>query len=139
MSIRQLAMGAGAVVATGLAPVAAQATVPAKAICAVQQVVACAPYEPCGRTLPGAVSLPVLLKLDREAGTLVSRRESGDERVSAIGSETGNATMHVLQGVDGEVAWTMHISLEDGGFTMTAAQVDVGFIAFGVCTSSMLD
>lgn len=139
MSIRQFAMGVGAMAFAGFAPAAAQATAPAKAICAVQQVVACAPYEPCGRILPGALSLPVLLKLDREAGHLISRRESGEERVSTIGSETGDANMHVLQGVDADVAWTMQISLEDGGFTMTAARFDVGYIAFGVCTSSMLD
>lgn len=112
---------------------------PEKAVCAVEQAIACAPYEPCERNLPASVNLPSLLKIDRSAGVLISRREAGEERISKIGSESGNDATHVLQGVDEGTPWSMLIDLATGRFTLASARGDAGYVAFGLCSSRILD
>jgi len=116
----------------------AQATVPEAAICAVQQVVTCHQYETCERALPSAVNLPVLMKIDRSAGVIVSRRESGEERVSKIGTESGDDVVHILQGAEDGKPWSIRVKLETGAFTLTSADSDVGYVAFGLCSSTLL-
>lgn len=111
---------------------------PEKAICAVEQAIACAPYEPCERNLPGAVNLPMLLKIDRPGGVIISRRESGEERISKIGSEAGSEDTHVLQGVDQGNPWSIMVNLETGRFTFSSSQADTGYIAFGLCSARLL-
>ena len=115
-----------------------QSAAPQKAICAVEQAIACHPFEACERSLPGAVNLPVLMKLDRSAGVILSRRESGEERSSKIGAESGDDKTHVLQGVDDGNPWNMRIELKTGHFTMTSALSGIGFVAFGLCSSKLL-
>jgi hypothetical protein len=116
----------------------AQAAAPEAAICAVQQVITCHQYEKCERALPGAVNLPVLMKIDRSAGVIVSRGESGEERTSMIGTESGDDTVHILQGAEDGRPWSMRVTLETGAFTLTSADSDAGYVAFGLCSSTLL-
>jgi hypothetical protein len=59
-----------------------QAAPPQTAVCAVEQAIACPPFEACERSLPGAFILPTLIKIDRPAGTVLSRLDTGEERAS---------------------------------------------------------
>ena len=88
--------------------------------------------------MPRAVNLPVLLKIDRSVGVILSRRESGEERSSKIDGESGDDTVHVLHGIDAWNAWTIRIDLETGRFILTSAQSEVGYVAFGLCSSKLL-
>ena len=117
----------------------AQAAAAQKAICAVEQTVVCEPFKSCERVLPGAVNLPVLLKIDRSAGVILSRRESGEERSSKIGAEAGDDDFHVLQGIDAGSPWNIRVDLKSGRFVLTSAQPDAGFVAFGLCSSTLLN
>jgi hypothetical protein len=112
---------------------------PERAICAVEQAIACPPFEPCERNLPGAVNLPTLMKIDRPAGVIISRREAGDARSSKIESESGDENSHVLQGVDDGNPWSVRIDLTTGRFTLTSAQPDTGYVAFGLCSAGILE
>ena len=114
------------------------AATPQRAICAVEQVIACQPFDSCERSLPGAVNLPVFLKIDRSSGVVLSRRESGEERTSRIGSESGDDAVHVLQGVDAGNPWSIRVDLKTGRFSLTSAQLEAGFVAFGICSSKLL-
>lgn len=127
--------------AAGLVTISASSVeaAPERAVCAVQQAIACAPYEACERNLPGAVNLPVLLKIDRPANVVISRREDGGERTSKIGGEAGNEAMHMLSGIDDGNPWSIRVDLTTGHFTLTSAQAEVGYIAFGICSSKILD
>lgn len=120
-------------------PGVAGAAAPDKAVCAVEQAVACPAYEPCERTLPSAVNLPALMKIDRSKGVIFSKRENGETRSSDIGSETEADGVHVLQGFEDGHPWSMRIDLEAGRFTLVSAHDDLGFAAFGFCSSEMLD
>lgn len=123
-------------IATGSA---VQGAAPDQAICAVQQAIACSPTEICDRSLPAAVNLPVLLRVDLEDGVVVSRQQSGAERTSQIGVQSGDDAHHIVQGMDEGTAWSMVIDLETGQFTIASAHADVGYTAFGVCSASLLD
>jgi len=127
---------AAALLCLGIA--SAQADAPQMAICAIEQSIACPPFEPCERSLPASVNLPVLLKIDRTAGVILSRRESGEERTSVIGTDTGDDAVHVLQGSEDGKPWSMRVDIETGRFTLTSAQPDAGYLAFGLCSSSIL-
>jgi hypothetical protein len=124
------------VIACGAALPAAAA--PEQAICAVEQAIACPPFEPCERNLPSAINLPILLKIDRPAGVIISRRDSGGERTSKIAGESGDDASHVLHGIDDGNPWSLRVNLTTGRFTLTSAQEDVGYIAFGLCSAKML-
>jgi hypothetical protein len=114
-----------------------QAAAPETAVCAVEQAIACPTFEPCERSLPGAVNLPALMKIDRPAGVVLSRLDTGEERASEIGSEAGDDTMHVLQGVDQGHPWSLRVALETGRFTLTIAEPETGFVAFGICSTAL--
>lgn len=117
----------------------AEAAAPDMAICAVEQAIVCPPFEACERSLPGAVNLPTLLKIDRPAGVIVSRREAGGERSSKIGSEAGDDAHHILQGVDEGAPWSIRIDLETGRFVLTSAQAEAGYVGFGLCSARILE
>jgi len=134
---RLLRRTCGASIATIAAASSAQGA-PEKAVCAVEQAISCAPYTACERSLPAAINLPSLLKIDRPAGQIVSRRESGEERVSKIGGDAGDEKTHILHGVDQGNPWSMLVDLETGRFTLTSTQRDVAFVAFGLCSASIL-
>lgn len=116
----------------------AHAAAPNAAICAVEQVAACPAYGECARTLPGAVNLPVLLKIDRAAGEVISRLDDGTNRTSAIGSEVEAEDNLILQGVDAGHPWGLRVELSDGRFVLVSAQAETGFTAFGRCSASLL-
>lgn len=112
---------------------------PETAICAVEQAIACPPFAPCERNLPSAVNLPSLLKIDRPGGSVTSRLNTGEERESKIEGEWGDDAVHVLHGIDQSKPWSMRVNLTTGRFTLTSAQEDVGYVAFGTCSSRLLD
>jgi len=95
--------------------------------------------EPCERNLPSAVNLPVLLKIDRPAGLVTSRLDVGGERLSEIGGEWGDGATHVLHGIDEGNPWSLRVNLTTGRFTLTSAQEHTGYVAFGSCSSRLLE
>ena len=122
----------------GLGGASVQAAASQAAICAVEQAIVCAPFEACQRALPRSINLPVLLKIDRSAGVVLSRRESGEERSSKIGAESGDDTFHILQGIDVGSPWSIRFDIKTGRFSLTSAQPVAGFVAFGICSSKLL-
>ena len=118
--------------------ISVQAAAPDAAICAIQQVVTCPQFEQCERALPAAVNLPVLMKIDRLSGVIVSRRESGEERKSKIVSESGDDSVHILQGAENGRPWSLRVDLGTGAFTLSSSDADVGYVAFGLCSSNLL-
>ncbi len=126
------------IAALGLSAASVRADVPETAICGVEQAVACPAYDQCERTLPGAVNLPSLMKIDRAEGVIVSRREGGETRTSKIASETEGDGVHILQGAEDGRPWSIRIDLKTGRFSLVSAQDDLGFVAFGDCSSELM-
>ncbi len=126
------------IAAVGLNSTFVSAQVPERAICGVEQAVACPAHEECERTLPAAVNLPALIKIDRSAGVIFSKRESGETRTSKIASELEGDGLHILQGSEDGSPWSMRIDLETGRFSLVSAQDNLGFVAFGYCSSTLM-
>jgi hypothetical protein len=109
-----------------------------KAVCAVQQALACGSVEICERALPAAVNLPVLMLFDTGAGLIESRHQSGDVRASKIASSSVEGEALILQGVDGGHPWAIRVNTKTGAFTLTVLHEDEGFLGFGVCSAKIL-
>lgn len=112
-------------------------SLPADAVCAVEQAVACSADDACRRSLPSAVNLPVLFRLDFDESVAVSRNERGDERRSPISSVIDLEEAFLLQGTDAGNGWSMRIGVENGRFVLARSHAQVGYVAFGVCSSAL--
>lgn len=110
----------------------------APAICAVEQTIACTPHEECQRNLPGAVNLPVLMRVDPAAGVIVSRTETGEERRSAISATVESGEDLFLSGVDEGNPWSLRASTLTGRFTLAVLTGEDSILAYGVCSRSLL-
>ena len=130
------ALALTASVASGVATAYAQDLEPA--ICAVEQVIACVPFEACERTLPGAVNLPVLMRIEPGEKIIVSRREDGSERRSEAHTVSSAEDRITIQGIDGGEPWGMWVDRVTGRFTLATAGPGEAFSAFGVCTARLL-
>lgn len=109
------------------------------AVCAVEQAIACPPFEPCERSLPGAVNLPMLMRIEPEKKMIVSRLEEGGERQSEAHTVVGSEVAVALQGVHDGKPWAMRIERATGRFTLASAGSDTAFSAFGVCSTGLLE
>lgn len=110
----------------------------APAICAVEQTIACTPFEECQRNLPGAVNLPVLMRVDPAAGVIVSRTETGEERRSAISATVESGEDLFLSGVDEGNPWSLRASTVTGRFTLAVLTGEDSILAYGLCSRSLL-
>ncbi len=106
----------------------------ATAFCAVEQAIACAPYQACERNLPGAFNIPALIKLDAEKSRMTSIGQNGAELTSAISSIVETDADIVLSGADAGQPWAASISKKTGRMSATVIQEADTFILFGECS-----
>ena len=106
----------------------------ATAFCAVEQAIACAPYQACERNLPGAFNIPALIKLDAENSRMTSIGQNGAELTSEISSIVETDADIVLSGADAGQPWAASISKETGRMSATVIQEADTFILFGECS-----
>jgi hypothetical protein len=111
----------------------------ADAICAVEQVISCEAFQACERSLPGAVNMPALVKVDHSAGALVSRGSAQEDRSSPITGIDDLDDGYAIYGMDNGNPWNFRLNTTTGRFTFTSPRDGVGFIGFGVCASRILD
>jgi hypothetical protein len=136
--MQSMKLGAVMVAATSVATATTAFSKDGAAICAVEQAIACSPFEACERSLPGAINLPSLLKIDMEAGAILSVNASGAERSSPIAASTETEAAMTLQGVDNDHPWSLRVGLEDGRFALASVHEGASFSAFGVCSWGIL-
>ena len=108
------------------------------ALCAAEQAISCTPYEVCERSLPGAVNLPSLIKIDTEASEIVSVQSDGQERSSPVASFSETEASQLIHGADGDRPWVVQIDKATGRFTGTVAGDSVAFILFGECSWELM-
>lgn len=106
------------------------------AICAIQQIIACPAFEPCERGLPDAVNLPALIKVDLDAGVLLSHTKTGGDRTSPIALTELFDEGYAVSGVDTDVSWSLRVAEATGRFTFASAHEGEGYIGFGICAVS---
>jgi len=104
-------------------------------ICAVEQIIACEAFQPCERSLPGAVNMPALIKIDHTNGVVLARTASGGDRTSKIATTEDLDVGYVITGVDDGNGWSFRVADDNGRFTFASAHNGVAFSGFGVCAS----
>jgi hypothetical protein len=103
-------------------------------ICALIEVMDCAPGADCQRGAPESVNLPQFIKLSFTEKTLSTTEAAQRKQSTPIKNIEQFDSSMILQGVEGGRAWSMIIAKETGKMSATVADDQVGFVVFGACT-----
>jgi hypothetical protein len=103
-------------------------------ICALIEVMDCAPAADCQRGAPESVNLPQFIKLSFAEKTLSTTEAAQKKQTTPIKNIEQFDSAMILQGVEGGRAWSMVIAKETGKMSATVADDQVGFVVFGACT-----
>jgi hypothetical protein len=127
----------GLVLGLGLVPSAPAATpfdgsVPL--ICALIEVMDCAPGADCQRGAPESVNLPQFVKLNFSEQTLSTTEAAQKQEATPIKHLEPFDSRLILQGVEGGRAWSLIIAKDTGKMSATVSDDQVGFVIFGACT-----
>lgn len=99
-------------------------------ICTAIEVVDCVLFDGCQRAAPQTVNLPRFLRLDFEKNEI-----NGEGRITAIQNVSNIEELMIMQGVEGDRAWSLSLSTTTGDITGTVAGDGYGFVVFGACTT----
>jgi hypothetical protein len=100
-------------------------------VCVPLAVTECGVEGECQKGTPQSVNLPQFFSVDFKTMTIravEANRESGIKTVDRV-----NGKM-LLQGVQGQLGWTMIIAEDSGQMSATIAGAMEGYIIFGSCT-----
>jgi hypothetical protein len=103
-------------------------------ICALIEVVDCAPMADCQRGAPESVNLPQFIKLNFTENTLSTTEAAQKKQATPIKHIEQFDSGMILQGAEGGRAWSMVIAKETGKMSAAVADDQVGFVVFGACT-----
>jgi hypothetical protein len=132
--LRRLGVGSAALLLCGAAA-ADDVTGSDSLLCYALSAARCELEETtCNVREPWRLNLPDFLKLDLDAKRAVTTAASGELRVTDIRTvERGNGTI-LLQGVQGERAFSWLITETSGEGTLTVSALSAGLTVFTVCT-----
>jgi hypothetical protein len=103
-------------------------------ICALIEVMDCAPGADCQCGVPESVNLPQFVKLNFAEKTLSTMEDARRNKVTPIKNLEQLDSNLVLQGVENGRAWSMIIAKETGKMSGAVSDDQVGFAIFGACT-----
>jgi hypothetical protein len=131
--LRRSLLGAAALCVSG-AVFADEVTGSDALLCYALSAARCELDGQCEQRQPWELNLPDFLKLDLKAKRAVTTEASGFLRETAIRTvERGNGTI-LLQGVQGERAFSWLIAEATGEGTLTVSSPAAGLTVFTVCT-----
>jgi len=103
-------------------------------LCATTEAVECgALEEECFKGPPDGINVPHFVAVDVARKVIEERRVDGTGRRTVIENVKDKESALILQGADGEYAWSAEIQKDTGKLVLTAAGEEVGFIVFGAC------
>jgi hypothetical protein len=100
-------------------------------LCAVTETVECGHDGNCIRGGAEDIDFPAFIEVELAKKQM---RERDGERMTQIRSQDRVDGHLMLQGIQGDRAWSMNVVEGTGKMATTAASRDVGFMVFGVCT-----
>jgi hypothetical protein len=103
-------------------------------ICALIEVMDCAPAADCQRGAPESVNLPQFIKLNFTEQMLSTTETAQRQQSTAIKAIQQFDSRMILQGVEDGRAWSIVIAKDTGKMSATVADDQVGFVVFGACT-----
>jgi hypothetical protein len=103
-------------------------------LCATTEAVECGALdEECFEGAPDGINVPQFVAVDIARKVIEERRVDGTGRRTVIENVKDKEGALILQGADGEYAWSAEIQKDTGKLVLTAAGDEVGFIVFGAC------
>ena len=110
-------------------------------ICAVTQAVACQKGGDCQSGSATDSDMPVLLKINPGKNEIITKKESGEKKISIIKQTTKDkdGRFVIFQGVEQGGAWSTVVDKTTGSMTISVAVGENdAFIIFGTCSVSLL-
>lgn len=89
----------------------------------------------CQQVTAQSINLPQFLRIDFKKKTIKGTRADGEVMIAKIESIKRLEGKLILSGIQNGRAWNIIIQKEKGELTLTVADDDVGFVAFGACTT----
>ena len=111
-------------------------------LCALADYLECDASAACREVTAESIRAPRFLKIDFEGKQINATREAASERHSAIDHMEAVDGKLILQGVEDGVegvrdglGWSLAIAEDTGKLVLSASGDEVGFVAFGACTT----
>ena len=101
-------------------------------VCVPLAVTECGAEGECHKGTPQSVNLPQFFKVDFKTMTIRAVEENRESGIKTVDRVDGKM---ILQGVQGQLGWTMIIAEGSGQMSATIAGALEGYIIFGSCTS----
>ena len=103
-------------------------------LCAVIETFECGPGDDCQRGTAQSINIPLFVRVNFTEKTISGTRPDGEMRTTDIQNMDRIDGRLILQGVQNGKAWSMIIMESTGMMTVTASDVQAGFVVFGACT-----
>lgn len=103
-------------------------------LCATVETFECGENGDCQQGTAQSINIPQFLRINFKTKTISGNRVGGEERTTKIDNMVKNEARLILQGTQEGMGWSMLIMESTGKMTITASDVQVGFVVFGACT-----
>jgi hypothetical protein len=100
-------------------------------VCVPLAVTECGAKGECQKGTPQSVNLPQFFSVDFKTMTIRAVEENRESAIKTVDRVHGKM---ILQGVQGQLGWTMIIAEDSGQMSATIAGAIEGYIIFGSCT-----
>jgi hypothetical protein len=100
-------------------------------VCVPLAVTECGAEGECQKGTPQSVNLPQFFRVDFKTMTIRAVEENRESGIKTVDRVNGKM---ILQGVQGQLGWTMIIAEDSGQMSATIAGAMEGYIIFGSCT-----
>lgn len=100
-------------------------------VCVPLAVTECGAEGECQKGTPQSVNLPQFFSVDFKTMTIRAVEENRESAIKTVDRVHGKM---ILQGVQGQLGWTMIIAEDSGQMSATIAGAIEGYIIFGSCT-----
>jgi hypothetical protein len=104
-------------------------------ICAPREYMTCAIGGECQMETAETANAPTFVKISVNDKAYSGTRVDGEVQSGTIDNIKKTDARLFLQGVEGPLGWSLSISMTTGQMTLTASGDQVGFVAFGSCTT----
>ena len=102
--------------------------------CAPIRIVSCLPSGDCEPETAETVNVPQFLRFDVARREIKGKRPDGALLTAAIDTVRHNEENMTLQGMEGQIMWSVMIDGDSGEMILLAGGKKAAFVAFGACT-----
>lgn len=102
-------------------------------LCAATESIQCTEQTDCDHNPPEANNIPRFARFDIANKKVSAVWPAGLDKASQIATVVNGESKLILQGVDGEVPWSVSIDKRSGQVVVSQTRGTTGFLIFGAC------